>query len=341
LNAFLGINVPKLIITRINPSAAPAIPYCTGATYSGFYLTFNVAGGYNLPAGNVYRAEISNIYGQFDNPLYPGNIIASYRYQGNTGSFLCILSDNLQLVPTDANGTTPRYRIRLINAAGEQSANLGEIADVQVCEPTALFLNYTPERKLQRGKDLNLQVIKENVISFNANNRIIVQLSDSLGNFEPADSLRQPLVTLKDTALTLSGAGAFVKQNIRVTIPANTPKGLRYRIRVRSTDPDFTGTTTGTEYIINDDVISGVGDAILATSAVSIYPNPSSSVFNVRVKGAEDGKAELIDLSGRLVSETKLVNGEAQLDVSALKVGLYLVRIHTAIGTVTQKVSRQ
>lgn len=74
-------------------------------------------------------------------------------------------------------------------------------------------------------------------------------------------------------------------------------------------------------------------------SEVTIYPNPAKDVVYVMSKD-EVVKAEIIDISGRLVS-TQTVSASNQnrsIDTSKLQKGLYLVKLHTKSGIVTKKI---
>lgn len=62
---------------------------------------------------------------------------------------------------------------------------------------------------------------------------------------------------------------------------------------------------------------------------LNVYPNPAEHVLHIVTDGhdSEVLPVALIDNSGRVVLRTVLMNGQAQVDVSALKGGLYQVKI--------------
>ena len=75
--------------------------------------------------------------------------------------------------------------------------------------------------------------------------------------------------------------------------------------------------------------INNVGinnDATL--SNVTVYPNPTHSLLNIEV--IENVKAELLDITGRLIATKMLNEGHHQIDLEVLPVGTYLLRISTA-----------
>jgi alpha/beta superfamily hydrolase len=79
----------------------------------------------------------------------------------------------------------------------------------------------------------------------------------------------------------------------------------------------------------------------LETGAVSLFPNPSNGIVNVRstVSGNNIQSIEVMDLAGRAVMSQVNLNGqEASIDGSTLSGGLYFVKVNTRKGVVTKKV---
>lgn len=77
-----------------------------------------------------------------------------------------------------------------------------------------------------------------------------------------------------------------------------------------------------------EDMPSGV-DA-LAPWSTSIFPNPTTSMLNLQVTGAEgDLTAQLTNAIGQVVEVVDLDGGIAQLDVSALAAGVYTILIRS------------
>ncbi|MES2775445.1 MAG: hypothetical protein V4722_14820 [Bacteroidota bacterium] len=81
--------------------------------------------------------------------------------------------------------------------------------------------------------------------AFDAGNNFIAELSNSSGSFA------SPLAT---TSISANGNGVNQLNTINLTIPFSVPNGTGYRIRVRSTNPAFTGDTTGVISIIKPDL---------------------------------------------------------------------------------------
>ncbi|WP_417355170.1 T9SS type A sorting domain-containing protein [Flavobacterium sp.] len=83
-------------------------------------------------------------------------------------------------------------------------------------------------------------------------------------------------------------------------------------------------------------------DNFLATQ-LSIYPNPSSDVINItNASNILLNGVEIIDLNGRVVKSAKF-NGvsEAQVNISDLSAGMYLMNVSSDQGTTTKKIVKK
>jgi hypothetical protein len=73
-----------------------------------------------------------------------------------------------------------------------------------------------------------------------------------------------------------------------------------------------------------------MGTDTFNTNDIYIYPNPTNSIFNVKVNGYA-GKLDIkvVDLNGRIVLEQTVQNGsDAQtINLSAFQSGMYIVKV--------------
>ena len=124
-----------------------------------------------------------------------------------------------------------------------------------------------------------------------------------------------------------------------ITIPAGTSLGKKF-MRIKY---NFSGTTlntpltTGCENMINGqvedytiDYQSALAVSDLNKKSVSVYPNPFTDVLNISdVKGVKS--ISVNDISGR---EVKSLAPAAELNLSTLKTGLYIVNLKMEDGSV-------
>lgn len=71
-------------------------------------------------------------------------------------------------------------------------------------------------------------------------------------------------------------------------------------------------------------------------AAPSVYPNPTTGELTIQTDGVALLSVEVMDVAGRLQLQAAANN--YRLDLSGLPAGTYLVRVHTAKGTTTQRV---
>ena len=75
---------------------------------------------------------------------------------------------------------------------------------------------------------------------------------------------------------------------------------------------------------------------------INIFPNPASDLIAVQVGGLvkDDIQVTLMDITGRVVAETKINAGQtiAYFDVQTLYAGTYAIRISSNQASITRKV---
>jgi hypothetical protein len=73
--------------------------------------------------------------------------------------------------------------------------------------------------------------------------------------------------------------------------------------------------------------------------SVQLFPNPASELMNVLLDRANGAHIALFDLQGRMISSVTATGNKASLGVSILSDGIYIVKIITAEGAATRKVT--
>ena len=84
---------------------------------------------------------------------------------------------------------------------------------------------------------------------------------------------------------------------------------------------------------------TGITD-VNSTNNVVVYPNPATDNININLGTVSAAEISIIDLQGRQVSYTKHSGNQlVTLPVSILPNGLYIVRVQSEAGIVTEKIS--
>jgi hypothetical protein len=80
------------------------------------------------------------------------------------------------------------------------------------------------------------------------------------------------------------------------------------------------------------------------TTNIQAYPNPTNSFVMIEVNGQVEGEAslEVFDMSGRLIQQMPMNASssfaEAQVDLSAMQPGNYIVRVQTKNGVYSKMI---
>lgn len=170
----------------------------------------------------------------------------------------------------------------------------------------------------------------------------------------PVDTLKDEVAILNSTnlneAITVSTTAPFsvsmdgVNFSTTLTIPANPTFNVDDMLYVRF-DPEeatsYTGELTATTSTLSAN-ITLIGNAVPVDTtgitdfdnAISIYPNPATTVLNVKAEGYNT--IELVNVVGQVVYSAN-ITGHMQINVSDLKNGVYFIRLNGEKGSVTQK----
>ena len=72
---------------------------------------------------------------------------------------------------------------------------------------------------------------------------------------------------------------------------------------------------------------------------MSIYPNPVNDILNISFDSKELAHATLMDISGVIVTEFDILNGESSLNTSSMSEGIYFMNIKSGNGVSYIKVN--
>lgn len=165
-----------------------------------------------------------------------------------------------------------------------------------------------------------------------------------------------PSITTSDYTLTYGNdqtAAAQTNTLATITGAANTSFALKtYQFTPTTTGVYYFGflnstaaCTTGTEGLIIDNftVTQTLANNEVLESKFSTYPNPAKNVINVsNSTDALITAIEMTDINGRIVKNVKFSNvSEAQVSVSDLAQGVYMMKIVSDKGIATKKVIKE
>lgn len=321
----------------IQPPPLPVAPYVSGRNVSGMVVTYDLADRTfrSFADSNIFKVELSNALGDFSNRTFPGLIAGSTRRRdttgftassGSTGFLEVALPDNLQYDILKINTTRPRYRVRLLTTAPAlESHNGGEIGDFVIGDEYNMWLNALPAGTvLEKGKSVRLTLNKLAAFNPGANNRFLVQLSDTAGTFNAP-------ILIKDTAATFPGN---VLQ-LRADIPANILSGYKYRIRIKTTSPVDSSSNNGSDLIIGN-VFTGLAfnsNEPVTALPLSVYPNPAEAVLTARLDFDQATSVSYVITDARGVQmisgQSQKSSGYQELSIATDKLtrGIYLLNI--------------
>jgi hypothetical protein len=156
--------------------------------------------------------------------------------------------------------------------------------------------------------------------------------------------------TFDSLEFTDLGSGNGVQIDSSFTIPLTATVGstkmrvrVRYNIALTGADACTTYTYGETEdYLVNIQTPMGINETIL--NGVSIYPNPTTGIFNVSISSINSNQLSIIasDVQGRVVysiSDKNVGNTyNKQIDLRGLSKGIYLLKLNNGTQTKVQKI---
>ncbi|HOV10144.1 MAG TPA: PCMD domain-containing protein [Bacteroidales bacterium] len=145
--------------------------------------------------------------------------------------------------------------------------------------------------------------------TMNAGNIVTAQLSDDAGSFASP-------VTLGTLATTTSGT-------ISGTIPAGTPTGGGYRVRVVSSDYALTAADNGSDLVITN--TTGISD--IEAGNHSIYFSGNELITDLDFIQSFQPQIQLFNMSGQLVAGLELQNNAVNHYKMNIPAGIYMYHL--------------
>ena len=207
--------------------------------------------------------------------------------------------------------------------------------DGWVIDPGYLYPNNTAffiwlgEEAMLVSAPLDITAVSHPVLTF--------KHKEPHGNYNNADELSVWYATSLDDYWHLLGEYVDIIddwETVTFDLPEASPT---YYIAFKGKSNDADGVYVDDVWVGND---LGVGVEELAALAATVSPNPTTG--NVMVEAnASNGEVVVFDLFGRQVMATTLREGRAELDLSGVFKGVYVVRICSGEGIITTRLIKE
>jgi hypothetical protein len=217
---------------------------------------------------------------------------------------------------------TPQYILITATSSGQGTAVNGSKMYI---DDIALIYNITPELSdvvapVTATEGFPLTVNFTTTGTPAAPTNFVAELSDASGSFA------SPVLIGALNTTAASGA-------IDAEIPANTPAGAGYKVRVTGASEFYASLETGIE--VTQDI---VGLAEATANAVKIYGANGLMTVDITGVNLDRPTFEVFTLSGKRIAMGRLVEGQSnRIDLSG-EMGLFIVRILDADNAISKKV---
>lgn len=207
----------------------------------------------------------------------------------------------------------------------------GTSSVVSITPTTAAANNWMFSRgfNLSAGSDVTITYYVSN---FQSASTTTGSLDFTVGDAQTSAS--QTTVLLSETGLNIA---AFTQKTVNFTPPTAGVYYFGFR--------NFTPTATGTHALIIDNFsvteVLGIDEAL--QTQFSVFPNPAKDYLTIsNSMDASIQGIELSDLNGRIIKNIKVANTtEAQLIISDIAQGVYMLKIVSDRGTLVKKIVKE
>ncbi|MGE0088057.1 MAG: T9SS type A sorting domain-containing protein [Bacteroidales bacterium] len=248
---------------------------------------------------NTFTAYLSDASGDFTSEINIGTLTSDVAGAIN-GS-----------IPANTpSGSGYKIRIKSSNPVyTSSSSNAFQITLVDEIETGTITGSYVVTST--NSASINIPFTKNTTFT---DNTFTAFLSDAIGDFTSEISIG---TLVANNAGTITG-----------TIPAGTPTGSGYKVRVKSSNPAYTGTSSNA-FQITLNTSTEVID--LEENTARIYPLPAKNILNIEFDKIQlDVYVQVLDLSGKTIFKKyfKEIIKE-YIEVDKYSAGIYIIQIKT------------
>jgi len=91
--------------------------------------------------------------------------------------------------------------------------------------------------------------------------------------------------------------------------------------------------------VVGEELVLSIGDN--QALKVSVYPNPSKSVWNINTANAQITKVAIYDIAGKLIEQQFGSSNTIQINSAAYQTGIYMANVETETGTKAVRLIKQ
>lgn len=238
-----------------------------------------------------------------------------------SGNGVSLVGSNYYFTPTTSLVGIQTISYSLPNCS--PSILTSTITVIACCSPTIVVNSISSDYICINSVDvlLNVNITALNPSSFTSPNYFKIQLSNSSGIF-PANYTSNIIGVSKNITL----AGTYT---IKCTIPASTLSG-NYKIRAFSTNPQYVGNSNLVLYISHSPCNNLFKNQTTNLPLpFKIYPNPVFDILTIDIQNesAVEMIGTVIDLTGKIILNFSMNNGQNNIDVANWPNGLYFLRV--------------
>ena len=319
-----------LIISRWYPATANYIQVYNKNNFKLLYndlIVKQACNGMVAIGTNVYVAESSGDSGRLavlDLSAATPKLAKEINMDTSALNIQDVLSDG-QFIYTFSYGYTPSFSTAPVRANAYQlsTGTYQYLPNHPACTNVIAGNPKNPTYKIYASVSNNLQSVEEFGFNTGKNNQNLTAISNKLYTNYAYDSVHD---------FTYMVSNDYVN-NSHVYIVDNS--GFNKFV------DSFTVGVSTQAVAVNYKITAGIEKEINTARVISVYPNPASSLVNIKCTVSENAKITIMDLQGKIKMEMPLNAGTASINIASLASGIYILSVQDKDGVFNQKLIKE